>query len=94
MDSTDIVRLPLILPIALLCGAAVLVSAATPTVTFTDATAAAGLTFVHMGAARGTTRPRGGDPCLLIGLDPPPGWQPQDRSKEALQGPLAPAPGQ
>ena len=35
----------------------------------------AGLTFVHMGAARGTTRPRGGDPCLLIGLDPPPGWQ-------------------
>jgi hypothetical protein len=35
----------------------------------------AGLTFVHMGAARGTTRPRGGEPCLLIGLDPPPGWQ-------------------
>jgi hypothetical protein len=26
--------------------------------------------------------------------DPPPGWQPQDRSKQALQGPLAPVPGQ
>jgi hypothetical protein len=29
-----------------------------------------------------------------IATDPPPGWQPQDRSKEALQGRLAPAPGQ
>jgi hypothetical protein len=29
-----------------------------------------------------------------VPTDPPQGWQPRDRSKEALQGPLAPVPGQ
>jgi hypothetical protein len=29
-----------------------------------------------------------------VPTDPPPGWQPQDRTGEALKGPLAPVPGQ
>jgi hypothetical protein len=70
------VRLPLILPITLLCGAAVLVSAATPTVTFTDATAAAGLTFVHTsGAFGGKYLPETlGAGCLFLDVDGD-GWQ-------------------
>jgi len=34
------------------------------------------LTFVHEGAARGTTRPPGRNACLWIGLDPAPEWRP------------------
>ncbi len=69
-------RLPLILPITLLCGAAVLVSAAAPTVTFTDATAAAGLTFVHTsGAFGGKYLPETlGAGCLFLDVDGD-GWQ-------------------
>lgn len=37
---------------------------------------AAGLTFVHEGAERGTTRPSGANACVWIGLDPAPEWRP------------------
>ena len=38
-----------------------------------------GLTFLHEGAARGTTRPSGPNACVWIGLDPAPEWRPPNR---------------
>jgi hypothetical protein len=66
----------LLLSLTLLCGAAVLAKAAAPAVTFTDATAAAGLTFVHTsGAFGGKYLPETlGAGCLFLDVDGD-GWQ-------------------
>jgi hypothetical protein len=70
------VRLPVALSLTLLCLAAVLTTAAAPSVTFADVTARAGLTFVHTSGAAGKKYlPETlGAGCLFLDFDGD-GWQ-------------------